>query len=265
MDAMSSSQSKDQNTAAKVRAAGSVPAKLVAAAGPMGLVAMVLFAASLVVAAGPVYRTLRAAMTPSPEAVSGKIDAKEQAEAYAGGFDGFVAQTSGRSLFYVPSAPGTEQVVVIEPEVSDGNGAPRAPSKYDGPAIQAIVLDEVWFADGTKIGKGKSKGDTEILEVNAPWDAKVKWKGGEFTVALFARDKIVFKDGVKVNATQNEDDAPTDEEADKAAMGDDEAAEVKTADTKDADKPAEKEEVKPEEKPKEEKPDEKPASPPAGP
>lgn len=187
----------DQTTQARIRAASSLPSKLFAAAGVGGLVALSLVLVSIVVIATPLFHTVRGALTPSPEAVSGKIDAAEQAQAFKGSFAGNVAQTAGRSLFYVPSAPGTEATVIVEPELEDENGKPRAPSKYDGPAIQAIVLDEVWFADSTRVSLGKSKGDIEVLAVNAPWDATLRWKGGEFTVPLFTRDRIVFKDGVK--------------------------------------------------------------------
>jgi hypothetical protein len=165
-----------------------------AGAGVPGVLVLLLLGAGVFAAAGPVWHTLRGWLTPSPEAVGGTIDASEQAIAQRAGFGGFVAQTSGRSLFYVPSAPGTEQIVEVQPEPEEEGATPRTPTRYDGPAIQAIVLEEVWFADGTRVAKGAKKGDIEVLEVNAPWDAKLRWRGGEFVVPLFARDKVVFRD-----------------------------------------------------------------------
>jgi hypothetical protein len=224
------------------------------ATGLAGAAALLLVVGAVVASAGPAYAVLRGWLTPSPEAVSGKIDASEQAATHAAGFAGFVAQTGGRSLFYVPSAPGTEQIVEVQPEPEDENGTPRAPSKYDGPAIQAIVLDEVWFADGTKVGKGAKKGDVEVLEVNAPWDAKLRWRGGEFVVPLFQRDRVVFKDGVRVagsaaeSAAVNATDAgktegemlPVEEPTDEPTAEPGEADEAKPEEAKPAEaKPAE--------------------------
>jgi hypothetical protein len=251
----------DPETQAKVRAASSLPAKIFAAAGPGGLTALALVAVSAFFVVPPLWHMLRGVLTPSPEAVSGKIDAAEQAQAFKSTFASNIAQTNGRSLFYVPSAPGTEATVVVEPEVDEG-GTPRAPSKYEGPAIQAIVLDEVWFADSTRVALGKKSGDLEVLAVNAPWDAKIRWKGGEFTVPLFARDRIVFKDGVKIKGMESA--AAANITPVNQSQGD-QASDADSNMTDDAEPAEETTEEKPAEKPAEqptEKPDEKPTEPP---
>jgi hypothetical protein len=57
-----------------------------------------------------------------------------------------------------------------------------------------MILDTVWFADGKRLSVGdEAKDDTEVLEVQAPWDAVLRWKGEKFTVSLFARDKLIVK------------------------------------------------------------------------
>ena len=67
--------------------------------------------------------------------------------------------------------------------------APPVPNRYAGPALIAMVNNSAMFADGTMLSVGDpSKNGISILEVNAPWTAKVRWNGGEFTVTLFERD-----------------------------------------------------------------------------
>jgi hypothetical protein len=56
------------------------------------------------------------------------------------------------------------------------------------------VFDTVWFDDGRRMRIGDpEKNETEVLAVNAPWNAVLKWKGVEFTVPLFQRDTVVIK------------------------------------------------------------------------
>ncbi|MFO0831972.1 MAG: hypothetical protein U0637_09025 [Phycisphaerales bacterium] len=140
------------------------------------------------------WRLVRAWWMPAPSAFVTKDDSKDRAQAYAAAFDPYVKQLDGRSLFYEPSAPGAEGEAPAE-VVEEGASQESAPSRYDGPAVTAVVLDTVWFNDGQKLKVGGGKaGDLEVLSTNTPWDVRVRWRGTEFTVPFFDRDKVIFKD-----------------------------------------------------------------------
>ena len=159
-----------------------------------GVTATALVILALAVCAPFAWRFARAWWMPAPSAFVTKDDSKENVARYAAAFDPYVKQLDGRSLFYEPSAPGTEGEVAVEEQPEDNPDAP-APTRYDGPAITAAVLDTVWFSDGqrVKVGEGK-KGDLEVVSTNTPWDIRVRWRGTEFTVPFFERDKVIFKD-----------------------------------------------------------------------
>lgn len=162
-------------------------------AGKGGVACVVLVLLALVVCAPFAWRFARAWFMPAPSAFAAKDDTKERAQQYAAAFEPYVKQLDGRSLFYEPSAPGSEGEVAVEPEEEIDPSQP-APTRYDGPAIQAVVLDSVWFADGQRVKAGAGKvGDMEVVSTNAPWDVKVRWRGTEFTVPFFERDKVIFK------------------------------------------------------------------------
>ncbi len=131
---------------------------------------------------------------------------------------------------------------------------------YDGPAIIAMVMDTVWFTDGLKLSVGDdAKEDVEVVEVLAPWEAILKWKGKEFTVPLFARDKLVVSPGEKKPAELSPGDAKPDEPT--TAASDHPKPDISKLDpsTLVVVKPA----PKPAEKPKESKPDAAPGAAPA--
>jgi hypothetical protein len=122
-----------------------------------------------------------------------------QAEQHKAEFDRYLAQFNGRSLFIVP---GNRRKPDYAPSVAETT-APKAPDRYEGPDIIAMILDTVWFADGKRMKVGDPAQDNlEVVGVNAPWEAKVKWKDVEFTVPLFQRDRLVIKDDSKPNATE---------------------------------------------------------------
>lgn len=100
---------------------------------------------------------------------------------------------AGRSLFLIPPPPAAEEPEVVESEPE----APvvLAPSRYAGPGIIAMVFDTVWFEDGTKLSLEEPEHtgeDLELVSVDAPWSARVRWRGAEFDVTLFRRDSIVY-------------------------------------------------------------------------
>ncbi len=164
-------------------------------AGPrwVGQVALLFLGIAAAVLLWQLWLVLRAVMLPSPTAfVQGESNNAEKVAQREASLESAVKQINGRSLFYVPSKPGeagTAPVIEEEPEETEA-----APSKYDGPAITAIVLDQVWFDGGKKIKVGEGEvDDIEVMETDAPWGAKVKWKGKEFDVNFYERDRVVFK------------------------------------------------------------------------
>jgi len=68
---------------------------------------------------------------------------------------------------------------------------PTTPSRYGGPTAVAMIENTVWFSDGRKVKLGDSSeasGGLSVLALEPPWNAKVRWMGGEFTISLFDRD-----------------------------------------------------------------------------
>lgn len=159
--------------------------------GALGGVAAGLALVALIAVAPGLWGMLRAWWTPSPSAFVADGKEADKAEQQAAGFDEYLKQIEGRSLFYVPGKPGENGIAPVEEvaESTDENA-----TRYEGPSITAIVLGEVWFDDGRKVKTGVTDGDIEVISTDAPWEARVKWRGGEFTVPFFERDKVVIRD-----------------------------------------------------------------------
>lgn len=159
----------------------------------IGQVALLFIGIALVLLLWQLWLVLRAVLLPSPTAfVQGESNNAEKLALREASLEGAVKQLNGRSLFYVPSKPGEAGTApVIEEEAPEPEAAP---SRYEGPAITAIVLDQVWFEGGKKVKIGEGEvDDIEVLETDAPWGAKVKWKGKEFDVNFYEHDRVVLK------------------------------------------------------------------------
>lgn len=114
-----------------------------------------------------------------------------QIEAFRRSLEEHIAQVDGRSLFFTPGPPRPPRV---EPQVVDSRPRePLAPTRYGGPSIIAMVNGAVWFSDGQRLEPGQSGRGVEVVSMDPPWRANVRWQGGEFDVLLFARDGIVYK------------------------------------------------------------------------
>ena len=167
----------------------------------IGACAIGAAALALVVCAPFAWRFVRAGLMKDPLALEKARDVGELAAQHAASFEGYVKQLDGRSLYYEPSAPGTEGEVVAD-VTEDIDPNDPAPTRYDGPSIVAIVLDSVWFSDGQRVKSGgKGSGGLEVVSTNAPWDAKVNWHGTEFTVPFFERDKVILKSAKPTNSS----------------------------------------------------------------
>lgn len=131
-----------------------------------------------------------AILGPRP-AIPAVAEAETRTGERAAAYSGYLAQISGRSVFYNPEAspPPPPAVTDEEPTV------PQRPTTYGGPAMAAMVFDEVWFADGKRFRVGaEEKDDLRVVATQAPWSATIEWKGVEFKVDLFTRNGIVFKE-----------------------------------------------------------------------
>lgn len=207
-----------------------------------GVFALVLGATALGVTAYQFTFVAGSLFAPAAKESVSKQDERlaESEQKYAAAIDEQVAQVSGRSLFFVPGAPVPPPPKPPPTPDPGPEPPPPPPSSYGGPPVIGMVNDSVWFSDGTrlKVGEAPEGAGVKVLAVEPPWGAKVLWKGVEFSVSLFDRDKVIVK------APGEATDAPTTEAADSDGdkKDDDAKADDKSkADPKkpdDASKPA---------------------------
>ncbi len=169
--------------------------------GPVGVVAVCAGVAAVGIACVSLSSFVSAAMTRAPD-VNTEGLASTSGEAQKAQFDKYLAQINGRSLFIVPGRPPAPEP---EPPPPGPPSEPPKPTSYGGSDIIAIVLDTVWFEDGRRMRVGdEAKSETEVIEVHAPWNAVLRWKGERFTVPLFGRDAVVLKkDGKTAEPTRS--------------------------------------------------------------
>jgi hypothetical protein len=145
------------------------------------------------------WRLVSAAMLPSGTSASLASNEKERMEALAKEFSRQVSQFDGRTVFYVPAPPTPVATEEEKPE-AEPDKTPPAPSTYGGPGIIAMINDSIWFDDGKRLTVGESEGDVKVVRVRAPWEADIAYKGVEFTVKFFERDKVVLAKGAEGSA-----------------------------------------------------------------
>lgn len=185
--------------------------------GLAGAVAVAAGTLGVVVVGMSLYSFTRAMLTTAP-AVDPANKGSKSVETYKAQFNNYLAQIDGRTVFILPGAPKAKEP---EPPPAPPPGPPPPPPKptsYEGSAIMAMVMDTVWFENGTHLKVGDpEKDDTQVVEVNAPWDAKLKWKGEEFTVPFFGHDKVVIKKEDKPAAAPASASTPAPADAKPAA------------------------------------------------
>ncbi|MDX2131434.1 MAG: hypothetical protein SFY69_05225 [Planctomycetota bacterium] len=159
---------------------------------PIGKAALAAACAAVLVLLLFVWDLVGALLGPYPT-IPPVAEAERQSGERSTAFGGYVAQVTGRSLFHNPRAVVAE---APPPEpVDEGPRETPRPSSYGGPALAAMVFDEVWFADGQRLKVGdEAKNDLRVVSISPPWNARIEWKGVEFTVDLFRRDSLVFRD-----------------------------------------------------------------------
>src|SRR3954468_8938674 len=138
--------------------------------GPAGLLASIAGVVCAIILIFSLWAFSASILGANPPAAAGAGDTQGLAAAHDAAYEGYLGQFSGRSLFLVPGAPKPPEPIAVKP--SDEPKAPEKPASYDGSPIIAMVINPVWFADGKRLSVGdEPKDDTEVLEVQAPWDA----------------------------------------------------------------------------------------------
>jgi hypothetical protein len=155
--------------------------------GRTGRVALVVGAVAIVVLLISTWSLVGAIFTSAPASDARVVqDQKQQAERYAKGFEGYLSQINGRSLFFTPSPPPRR-------ESRTASAASRPPARYGGPALIGFANDAAYFADGRKLRVGDDSDSTlKLKKVEPPWGAVVVWEGAEFAINLFDRDRLVY-------------------------------------------------------------------------
>jgi hypothetical protein len=155
--------------------------------GGVALAACILAILAIGWQAPPLFR---AVVTPRPPSLEVEAEDAKRIEAFRAGFEKQLAQANGRSMFFIPPEPPPPP----PPPEPDAEPQPDPPpSAYGGPAIIAMVDDTVWLADGSRLALSDEKArDIDIVSLNPPWGARLKWKGVEFDVPLFDRTTSKF-------------------------------------------------------------------------
>ncbi len=155
------------------------------ALGALVLAALVVFLCTI-----PLVRAVFISAT-AKEAEA--TDLKKQYALHDQSMDGYVKQIDGRSLFVIPP-PFPQKRVESAPIKRDPTPVvvDKGPTSYGGPTISAIINDTVWFGDGKKLKLGDpAKDDVAVTALDAPWSATLAWKGKDFEVPFFERDRLI--------------------------------------------------------------------------
>ncbi len=153
--------------------------------GWVGLAVLGLLLLTAVVIAAQVPSLLRAGSVPTD------VDVQPlSGDAMKTRTDGFKKSTASAADKVIARAPFYPPKPKVAPP-------PPAPTRYSGPAIIAMVADTVFFADGKRLKAGGPAEDgITVVSTDAPWSAKLKYNGGEFTVNLFERDPVKLNAGL---------------------------------------------------------------------
>jgi hypothetical protein len=159
--------------------------------GPTGITAAALIGAASLATAVMLPGLVAAIFAPTPGVAVPPDAAQDQAARLAE----YRARIDGRTMFFTPAAPPPPPPPTVDVVKNEGPPpAPPPPSSYGGPAPIGMINDTVWLADGQHLKVGdEAEGDIQVVRLEAPWAAVLKWKGVEFTVKVFERDQVVVK------------------------------------------------------------------------
>lgn len=105
----------------------------------------------------------------------------------------------GRSVFFKPPQPVVQRDRPKPPPVTMPQEIDREPPKpagpparYTGPSIMAFVGDTVWFQGDLRVSAGEEDAGVRVISVDAPWSARLGFRGGEYDVTLFENETSGF-------------------------------------------------------------------------
>ncbi len=150
-----------------------------------------LLAAAAVVLLWVAPKVLSALFAGSLHQVTQKVDSGDSAAlAYNDAVKSDVEFISKRSPFFTPARPRPER----EPVIVDTQPRPTPPPRtYGGPKLigfagrEGAVFASNVYNDGPFLRVGDKGGSVELLAIEKPWKAKVRWGGSEFELNLFDR------------------------------------------------------------------------------
>lgn len=136
---------------------------------------------------------LSALLTPPPSASQVDLASLDsRGEAFDRSYDErYLAELNARWLFFRPPTP-PPPARPVEQRPREEPPPPPPPARYGGPQLIAIFDNHAWFGDGVRLAIGDEFDDLQVLDMTPPWDVRVRWKGVEFTLDLFLKDKIVL-------------------------------------------------------------------------
>lgn len=121
----------------------------------------------------------------------GTGDGETEALAYGESVRQNIEFVSQRSPFFVPMPPPEKNVKPDPGPIAKGPAPP--PRIYGGPKLIGLVgsegalFDKPIVGDKQYIAVGQKGGQVELIAIMQPWQAKVRWAGGEFDLNLFDR------------------------------------------------------------------------------
>ncbi len=130
----------------------------------------------------------------------GQDSAGETMQAYLAAHDRDLAtyreRFEGRSLFFRPPAPAVKPAPKPRSENKPEAPAPPPPipMTYGGPAVIAVIGDQVWFKskDNLRLRVGEEGSGVKVLASNPPWTVKLAYAGGEYDVPVFKDYQTTF-------------------------------------------------------------------------
>jgi hypothetical protein len=118
---------------------------------------------------------LEALVTPRPGADPTQTRLDEYLAGHTEDLDTYQARFDGRSLFVKPRPPSPPK-------------PPPVPRAYEGPSVNFVLGDEVWFHDGLRVRVGeKGANGVTVIASDPPWTVTLGHGGGEYEIVLFER------------------------------------------------------------------------------
>lgn len=135
----------------------------------------------------------------------------------------------GRSVFFKPPRK-PPPVVYAPPPPTPKRNEPAAPPPpkpeptrpvYAGPSIGGIIGDRVYFDGDLRVDVGQEINGIQVISVNAPWGATVKYRDWEYELPLFEHagffDEEAAESDTKLGGFIEEDTPVKSSDDDEAA------------------------------------------------